>query len=52
VPLFDAHEVALLWVFTDRGTEHWGNLKHQEYEFYLAVEAIDHSRGLYQESAD
>src|SRR4030088_1062981 len=29
---------------TDRGTEYCGNPEHHEYELYLAVENIDHSR--------
>ena len=31
-------------VLTDRGTEYCGNPEHHEYELYLAVEDIDHSR--------
>ncbi len=31
-------------VLTDRGTEYCGNPEHQEYEHYLAVEDVDHSR--------
>jgi transposase InsO family protein len=44
VPLFDAHEITLLRVLTDRGTEYCGNPERHEYELYLAVEDIDHSR--------
>lgn len=44
VPLFDAHEIPLLRVLTDRGTEYCGNPERHEYELYLAVEDIDHSR--------
>ena len=29
---------------TDRGTEYCGNPEHHEYELYLAVEDIDHTR--------
>ena len=31
-------------VLTDRGTEYCGNPEHHEYELYLAIENIDHSR--------
>ena len=31
-------------ILTDRGTEYCGNPEHHEYELYLAVENIDHSR--------
>jgi hypothetical protein len=44
VPFFDAHEIPLLRVLTDRGTEYCGNPERHEYELYLAVEDIDHSR--------
>jgi transposase InsO family protein len=44
VPFYDQHEVALLRVLTDRGTEYCGNPERHEYELYLAVEDIDHSR--------
>ena len=43
VPLFDAHEIPLLRVLTDRGTEYCGNPERHEYELYLAVEDINHS---------
>ena len=44
VPFFDAQEVKLCRVLTDRGTEYCGNPEHHEYELYLAVEDVDHSR--------
>ena len=44
VPFFDEHEVELLRVLTDRGTEYCGNPERHEYELYLAVEDIDHTR--------
>lgn len=44
VPFFDQHEVPLLRVLTDRGTEYCGNRESHEYQLYLAVENIDHSR--------
>jgi transposase InsO family protein len=44
VPFFDEHEIPLLRVLTDRGTEYCGNPERHEYELYLAVEDIDHSR--------
>jgi transposase InsO family protein len=44
LPFFDAHEVKLLRVLTDRGSEYCGNPERHEYELYLAVEDIDHSR--------
>ena len=44
VPFFEEREVKLSRVLTDRGTEYCGNPEHHEYELYLAVEDIDHSR--------
>lgn len=44
IPFFDEHGVALQRMLTDRGTEYCGNPERHEYELYLAVEDIDHSR--------
>ena len=44
LPFFDEHDVKLLRVPTDRGSEYCGNAERHEYELYLAVEDIDHSR--------
>ncbi len=44
VPFFDEKGVKLSRVLTDRGTEYCGNPEHHEYELYLAVEDVDHSR--------
>jgi transposase InsO family protein len=44
LPFFEEQGVRLLRVLTDRGTEYCGNPERHEYELYLAVEDIDHSR--------
>jgi hypothetical protein len=44
LPFFEEHEVRLLRVLTDRGTEYCGNREHHEYQLYLAIEDIDHTR--------
>jgi transposase InsO family protein len=44
VPFFDAHEVPLNRMLTDRGTEYCGSPDTHPYELYLAVENIDHTR--------
>ena len=44
LPFFEEQEVPLLRVLTDRGTEYCGAREHHEYELYLALEDIDHSR--------
>ena len=44
VPFFEEQDVRLLRVLTDRGTEYCGPREHHEYQLYLAVEDIDHSK--------
>jgi transposase InsO family protein len=44
VPWFEQQDVALLRVLTDRGTEYCGSLEHHEYELYLAIENIEHTK--------
>src|SRR5919109_869356 len=44
IPFFDEQGVTLQRVLTDRGTEYCGGPESHEYELYLAVENIDHSR--------
>jgi len=44
IPFFDEHEIPLSRILTDRGTEYCGNHERHEYELYLAVENIDHTR--------
>jgi transposase InsO family protein len=43
LPFFEEHDLELSRVLTDRGTEYCGTDGH-EYELYLAVEDIDHTR--------
>src|SRR5215813_14062129 len=44
LPFFDAEDVRLLRILTDRGSEYCGNRDHHEYQLYLAVEDIDHTK--------
>jgi len=44
LPFFEEQGVALLRILTDRGTEYCGNREHHEYQLYLAIENIDHSK--------
>lgn len=44
LPFFEEQDISLLRVLTDRGTEYCGNPERHEYELYLAIEDIDHSR--------
>ena len=44
VPFFETHGIPLSRVLTDRGTEYCGAPERHEYELYLAIENIDHTR--------
>jgi transposase InsO family protein len=44
LPFFDQQEIPLLRVLTDRGTEFNGRPENHEYELYLQIEGIDHSK--------
>ena len=44
LPFFEEQAIRLLRILTDRGTEFCGSLEHHEYELYLAIEDIDHSK--------
>ena len=44
IPFFDSHDVKLMRVLTDRGSEYCGNPERHEYELYLAIEDVDHTR--------
>jgi transposase InsO family protein len=44
VPFFEEHKIVVSRVLTDRGTEFCGKPERHEYELYLAIENIDHTR--------
>lgn len=44
IPFFEDHEIPLLRILTDRGTEYCGKREHHEYQLYLDLEEIDHTR--------
>ena len=44
IPFFEDQQVPLLRVLTDRGTEYKGKPEHHEYELYLQIEGIEHSK--------
>ena len=44
IPFFEEHGIPLLRILTDRGTEYCGSREHHEYELYLAIEDIDHTK--------
>ena len=44
LPFFEQHEIPLLRILTDRGTEYCGRPDKHEYEPYLALNDIDHTK--------
>ena len=44
LPFFEQQQIPLLRVLTDRGTEYKGKPEHHEYELYLNIEGVDHSK--------
>ena len=44
IPFFEEHEIPLLRILTDRGTEYCGKKDQHEYQLYLAIEDIDHTK--------
>jgi len=44
LPFFDEQGVPLLRILTDRGSEYCGNRETHEYELYLDLENIEHTR--------
>jgi transposase InsO family protein len=44
LPFFEEHQVPLLRILTDRGTEFKGKREHHEYELYLQIEGIEHTK--------
>lgn len=44
LPLFEQYDIPLLRMLTDRGTEYCGRPEYHEYELYLQLEGIEHSK--------
>lgn len=44
LPLFETHEMTILRMLTDRGTEYCGKVEQHDYELYLAVNDIEHTK--------
>lgn len=44
ITFFESHNIPLLRILTDRGTEYCGKPEHHAYQLYLGIEDIDHSR--------
>jgi len=44
LPFFESHNMDVLRVLTDRGTEYCGKADSHDYELFLAINDIDHTR--------
>jgi transposase InsO family protein len=44
LPFFEDNNVPMLRILTDRGTEYCGKLESHDYQLYLAIKDIDHTR--------
>ena len=44
LPYFEQHKLPMLRILTDRGTEYCGKVEHHDYQLYLAINDIDHTK--------
>ncbi|AYK03111.1 IS481 family transposase [Legionella sainthelensi] len=44
VPFFEQHSLPMLRILRDRGTEYCGKVEQHDYQLYLAINNIDHTR--------
>lgn len=44
LPFYDDHHLPLLRILTDRGTEYCGKAETHDYQLYLAINDIDHTK--------
>ena len=44
LPFYEEHELPVLRILTDRGTEYCGKPEHHDYQLYLALNDIEHTR--------
>ena len=44
LPFFEQYELPMLRILTDRGTEYCGRVEHHDYQLYLAINDIDHTK--------
>ena len=44
LPFFQSHALPMLRILTDRGTEYCGKVENHDYQMYLAVNDIDHTK--------
>lgn len=44
LPFFEEQQVPMMRILTDRGSEYKGKYEHHEYELYLTIEGIEHTK--------
>ena len=44
LPFYEEHGISVLRILTDRGTEYCGKVEQHDYELYLAVNDIEHTK--------
>ena len=44
LPFYEENSLKLLRILTDRGTEYCGAREHHEYQLYLTIEDVDHTK--------
>jgi len=44
LPWYEEQDVRILRILTDRGVEYCGNREHHEYQLYLTIEEIEHTK--------
>ena len=44
LPFFKSKELSILRILTDRGSEYCGKVENHDYELYLAINDIEHTK--------
>ena len=44
LPFFESHQLPMLRILTDRGTEYCGKTERHDYQLYLAINDIEHTK--------
>lgn len=44
LPFYEAHQIPILRILTDRGTEYCGKIEQHDYQLYLAINDIEHTK--------
>ena len=44
LPFYEQHELPVLRILTDRGTEYCGRADRHDYQLFLAINDIDHTK--------